>query len=204
MHVAVFNGSPRKNGNTSILLGIVRRELEAAGVTTEEFRVGGKAVRGCIACMKCFEKQDGQCIQTGDPMNEWIAAMHKADGVILGSPTYFANVSTEMKALIDRAGMVSIANGGALRMKVGAPVVAVRRGGAQQVYNGLMAFFGIAEMVVPCSSYWNVGIGLAPGDVNGDEEGIRTMVNLGRNMAHVLKCLKSGPEAPALLKGGEV
>ena len=184
--VAAFNASPRKNGNTTRLIARVCAELEAEGIAVTHVRLGGSKVRGCIACGKCREKELGQCSFDDDPVNGWIAEMKKADGILLGSPTYFANVTTEMKAFIDRAGFSALSS---LYRKVGAPVVAVRRGGAMQVYNALMTFFGISQMIVPCSSYWNMGIGLHPGDVENDAEGMETMANLGKNMAWVLKKL---------------
>lgn len=187
MRVVAFNASPKKNGNTSRLLRVVLHELEKEGIEGETVHIGATRIRGCIACQKCFERRDRRCIQTDDPVNEWMEHMWNADGILLGSPTYFANVTTEMKALIDRSGFVALANGGLLARKVGAPVIAVRRGGAMQVYGALMAFFGISQMIVPCSSYWNFGLGLKPGDVEQDAEGIRTMENLGKNMAFVMR-----------------
>ena len=186
--VVGFNGSPRKDGNTARMIRRVFARLEAAGIRTQEIQIGGNKVRGCIACGMCHKKNLGHCVFDDDPMNGWIEAMKAADGVILGSPTYFANVSTEMKALIDRGGFSAMH---LMRRKVGAPVVAVRRGGAIQVYNAMMAFFGISQMIVPCSSYWNMGFGLNPGEVENDAEGLRTMDNLGDNMAFVLQKLKS-------------
>ncbi len=186
--VVGFNGSPRKDGNTARMIRRVFARLEAAGIRTQEIQIGGSKVRGCIACGMCHKKNLGHCVFDDDPMNGWIEAMKAADGVILGSPTYFANVSTEMKALIDRGGFSAMH---LMRRKVGAPVVAVRRGGAIQVYNAMMAFFGISQMIVPCSSYWNMGFGLNPGEVENDAEGLRTMDNLGDNMAFVLQKLKS-------------
>ena len=186
--VVGFNGSPRKDGNTARMIRRVFARLEAAGIQTQEIQIGGNKVRGCIACGMCHKKNLGHCVFDDDPMNGWIEAMKGADGIILGSPTYFANVSTEMKALIDRGGFSAMH---LMRRKVGAPVVAVRRGGAIQVYNAMMAFFGISQMIVPCSSYWNMGFGLNPGEVESDAEGLRTMDNLGDNMAFVLQKLKS-------------
>ncbi len=186
LSVVAFNGSPRKNGNTSQLIAHVFATLEQEGITTKEVQIGGNKVRGCIGCGKCRSRSLGQCIFTDDPINDWIAEMKEADGIILASPTYFANVTTEMKALIDRGGFSAR---DALARKVGAPVVAVRRGGAMQVYNALMTFFGISHMIVPGSSYWNMGIGLHAGDVQDDAEGIDTMRNLGTNMAWLLKKL---------------
>lgn len=189
MKVVAFNGSPRKNGNTHILVQTLFEPLREAGFDCEEIKVGGIAVHGCKACGACSEVK-GQCIQKDDPMNEWINIMREADAIILASPTYFANVTTEMKALIDRSGYVLLKAGGLLRRKVGAPVVAQRRCGAIQVYNALMAFYGINEMVVPMSSYWNMGFGGSEGDVVNDNEGLATMKNLGINMAWVLNNLK--------------
>lgn len=186
LSVVAFNGSPRPNGNTSRMIRTVFTELEVAGIAVKEIHMGGKKVRGCIACNQCHNKKLERCIFSDDPMNEWIEAMKGADGIILASPTYFANVTTEMKAFIDRAGYSCF---GLLQRKVGAPVVVARRGGAMQVYNALMAFFGIAQMVVPMSSYWNMGYGLNPGDVAEDAEGMATMKNLGTNMAWLMQKL---------------
>ncbi len=187
MKVIAFNGSARKKGNTRQLIDIVLARLENEGMETELISLGGKELRGCIACMKCLKNQDKQCIQTKDNLNLYIEKMLEADAIILGSPTYFANVSAEMKALIDRAGMVAKTNGDMLSRKVGGAVVAVRRGGAHQVFSALNAFFLIGQMIVPGSCYWNMGIGLNPGEVTDDAEGIRTMELLGDNMAWLLK-----------------
>jgi multimeric flavodoxin WrbA len=188
MQLVAFNGSPRNKGNTHHMLKRLFGPLEAAGIDCEAIRIGGTAVRGCLACGKCFE-HPGRCAQTEDPMNEWIGRMLAADAVILASPTYFANVTTEMKALIDRAGFSCVGKK-LLARKPGAPVVVARRGGAMQVYNALMAFFGINEMIVPMSSYWNMGYGLAPGTVQEDAEGMRTMEKLGEQMAWLMQKLR--------------
>jgi len=189
MKVIAFNGSPRKEGNTANLIKKVFAELINEGIETELVQLCGKPVRGCTACFQCMENQDRRCVVKGDIVNECIEKMLAADGIILGSPTYFANVTAEMKALIDRAGFVAKVNGDILQRKVGAAVVAVRRGGANHVFNSLNHFFFINQMMVPGSSYWNFGIGLQPGDVDTDEEGTTTMQNLGKNMAWLLKKL---------------
>jgi multimeric flavodoxin WrbA len=162
--------------------------LEEAGIACEEIRIGGTAVRGCLACGECLG-HPGRCAQTTDPMNEWIERMLGAQGIVLASPTYFANVTTEMKALIDRAGFACTGKK-LLSRKAGAPVVVARRGGAMQVYNALTAFFGINEMVVPMSSYWNMGYGLGPGDVANDAEGLATMTRLGEQLAWLMRKLR--------------
>ena len=190
MKVVAFNGSARKDGNTAILIGHVFRVLETKGIETELIQLAGSRIHGCIACMKCFKNKDQRCSVKDDNANDCIEKMLGADGIILGSPTYFANVSTEMKALIDRAGMVSRANNDMLARKVGAAVVAVRRAGSIHVFNSINHFFFIGQMIVPGSSYWNVAMGREKGEVEKDEEGIQTMKDLGRNMAWLLKKLK--------------
>jgi len=187
MRVVAFNGSPRQGGNTAQLLEVVLREFGQAGIETELVELAGTHPHGCTACMECFSRKDKQCAVTSDPMNEWIAKMDAADGLVLGSPTYFADVTTEMKALMDRAGYVGRANGGMFRRKVGAAVVVARRAGAIHAFDTINHFFLINEMIVPGSSYWNLGYGRAPGEVQQDDEGLRTMQVLGRNMAWLLQ-----------------
>ena len=189
MKVVAFNGSPRKEGNTYLLIQRVFEELKKGGIETEYVHIGGKPLRGCTACFKCVEKKDKRCVLPDDGLNDYVEKMAGAEGIILASPVYFSNVTAEMKALIDRVGFVSIANGGLLKRKVGAAVVAVRRAGATIVYSDLNFFFGIHGMIVPGSSYWNLGIGRSPGDVLKDEEGLKTMETLGQNMAWLLKKL---------------
>jgi len=187
MKVVAFNGSARKDGNTAILIREVFAELEAESIETEMIQLAGKTIHGCIACGKCFEKKNQRCVVDNDFANECIEKMVQADGLILASPTYFADVSTEMKALIDRAGFVARANQDMLKRKIGAAVVAVRRAGALHVFDTMNHFFLIGQMIIVGSSYWNLGIGLARGDVEKDKEGIETMRTLGKNMAWLLK-----------------
>jgi multimeric flavodoxin WrbA len=189
MKVVAFSGSARKNGNTAILVNHVFRELENEGIRTELFQLAGKKIRGCIACYKCFEKKNRRCSVEKDVVNDCIPMMLEAEGIILASPTYFSDVSSEMKALIDRAGMVSRANEDMLKRKVGAAVAVHRRGGAIHSFDTMNHFFFIGQMIVPGSSYWNFGVGRDIGDVEKDEEGIQTMKQLGQNMAWVLKKL---------------
>ena len=187
MRVIAFNGSAQKEGNTYILLNTVLNELKAEGIGTEMYHLTGKPIQGCIACFKCQENKNKRCVIDKDIVNECIQKMLEADGILLGSPTYFADLSAGMKALIERCGMVTRVNGDLLKRKVGAGVVAVRRAGATNVFNSLNFFFLISQMIVPGSSYWNLGIGRQPGEVNNDAEGLQTMKNLGKNMAWLLK-----------------
>jgi multimeric flavodoxin WrbA len=189
MKVVAFNGSARKDGNTALLLSTALEQVAAEGIETELFQLAGKPIQGCIACFQCFKNKDRRCAVTKDVVNECIARIEGASGILLGSPTYFADVSASMKALIERAGMVGRANPELLRRKVGAGVVAVRRAGAYQAFSSLNAFFLIGEMIVPGSSYWNIGRGREPGEVAGDDEGMQTMRTLGRNVAWLLRKL---------------
>jgi len=189
MKVVAFNGSPRKDGNTFHLIKRVFQALEGEGIETELVQVGGNLLHGCTACYQCGQNQDGRCVITTDPVNEWIAKMVEADGIILGSPTYFADVTPEIKALIDRAGFVTRSNGTLLRRKVGAAVIAVRRGGEIHPFDTINHFFMINEMIVPGSCYWNMGFGREKGEVEQDEEGMKTMTVLGETMAWLLKKL---------------
>ncbi len=191
MKVVAFNGSPRKDGNTATLIYRVLEELETNGIETEFFQLGGKEIRGCMACFKCMQNRDQRCANSKDILNECIEKMVTAQGIILGSPTYFSNVSTEIKALIDRAGLVAIANDYLLKRKVGAAVVAVRRAGATDVFDAINKLFFINQMIVPGSVYWNLGMGLEKGEVKADEEGMHTMKVLGENMAWLLKKIKA-------------
>ncbi len=191
MKVTAFNGSPRKDGNTARLINHVFAELEGQGIDTELVNITGRPVRGCTACMTCRENKDRRCVIDDDIINDCIEKMIESDGIILGSPTYFSDLTAEMKALIDRAGYVSRGNDHLLRRKVGAAVVAVRRAGGVHVFDSINHFFLINQMIVPGSVYWNIGIGGAVGDVEADEEGIKTMKTLGETMGWLLKKLSA-------------
>ena len=186
MKVVAVSGSARKGGNTTQLIEHVLEPLREAGIDCELIELAGKEVRGCTACLKCRELKDGQCHGRKDFGNDVIDALRDADGIILGSPTYFADVSAEMKAVIDRVGYVSLGNGGFFTRKPGAAVVAVRRAGAIHVFDTINHFFLINQMLIVGSSYWNVGIGREKGEIEGDAEGLRTMRRLGENMAWLL------------------
>jgi multimeric flavodoxin WrbA len=169
------------------LLSRVLEELSKEGIETELIQLAGKALQGCIACYKCSENKDRKCAVTKDHLNEYLAKMIEADGILLGSPVYFADATAGIKALIERCGMVSVANGGLLKRKVGAAVAAVRRAGAIRAFDTMNHLFQHGQMIVVGSSYWNVGIGRNPGQVKDDAEGLQTMETLGKNMAWLLK-----------------
>ena len=187
MKVIGINGSARKGGNTSIIIKAVFKELEKEGIETELVQLGGLPIRGCMACMKCYEKKNGKCIISNDVFNDILEKMVTADGIILGSPIYCADVSAEVKALLDRASLVSHANGGALlKHKVVSSVAAVRRSGALHAIDTMNHFFHLTEGYLVGASYWNMVHGLQPGDVEHDEEGMENMRVLGENMAWLL------------------
>lgn len=189
MKVLGINGSPRKGGNTEILIQTVFAELEKEGIETELVQIGGKLVHGCTACGKCREILDGRCHIKNEAINELIEKMVAADGIILGSPVYFADITTEMKALMDVSGYVTRGNGHLLKRKIGAAVIVARRGGSMHAFESLNNFFLINQMIIPGSSYWNLAFGKNKGEVVNDEEGIQTMRTLGENMAWLLKKL---------------
>jgi multimeric flavodoxin WrbA len=191
MKVVAFNGSARKDGNTAVLLKRVLKTLEAERVETELIQLSGQQIRGCTACRTCLETKNQRCIITEDNVNAYIQKIIEADGVILGSPTYFGMMSPEMKAFIDRAGFVARGNDDMFKFKVGAAVVAVRRAGGMTTFDAMNHLFLISQMIVPGSSYWNIGVGGKKGEVEADEEAMKTMDTLGRNMAWLLKKLNA-------------
>jgi multimeric flavodoxin WrbA len=186
-NVIAINGSPLRNGNTSILIGHIREELEREGISTEEVNLGGHVARGCTACMKCVENQDGHCVFDDDIINSCIDKMVEADGIILGSPVYFLDVTAEMKGLIDRAGFVAMANRDLFRRKVGVAVTVMRRAGAITTLNTMMNFMIYSGMIIPGKPV--TGVGSEVGAVQKDEEGIRRAHDTGNNMAWLLKAL---------------
>ncbi len=191
MKALAINGSPRKNGNTEYLLKKVLEPLGEAGIKTELIQIGGKEVRGCLACFECWKRKDSKCVNKKDAVNKCIEKMIEADAIILGSPTYFADMTSEMKALIDRAGMVARANGHLFARKIGAAVVANRRGGAVNVVDSINHMFLMSKMIIPGSTYWNFGVGLEKGDVAGDTEALENMKDLGETIAWLVKCFKA-------------
>jgi multimeric flavodoxin WrbA len=187
MRVVAFNGSPRENGNTTILLNTVLEELRKEGIETELVQLGKKPLKGCIACYKCFKNKNKKCAVDTDNLNDCVEKMMESEGILLGSPVYFSDVSATMKALIERSGMVARWNDEMFKRKVGAGVVAVRRAGSVHAFSSINHFFLIGQMIIPGSSYWNLAIGREAGEVSKDEEGIQTMKTLGQNMAWLLK-----------------
>ena len=187
MKVLAINSSARKDGNTAILLERVLKELRKEGIATELIQLAGQIIEPCKACWACGGQ--GNCVHRKDSFREIFGKMKAADGILLGSPVYSANISANMQALLERAAVVSDMNPGLLTHKVGAAVTAVRRGGALNAVDAMNDFFLNHEMIVVGSTYWNMAYGQLPGDVEKDAEGLANMENLGKNMAWLLKAL---------------
>lgn len=194
MKVVAFNGSPKPKGNTMFALAMVCKELEKNNIETEIITVGNKKISGCLACNICVKNKDEKCTQSADPVNDWIQKMKEADGILLGSPVHYASISGNMKSFLDRAFYVAGVNGGLLRHKVGASVIAVRRSGGLTAFHDMNSFFTYAEMMIPTSNYWNVIHGTVPGEVENDAEGVQIMEVLGKNMSYLMKLIEAGKD----------
>lgn len=191
MKVVAFNGSPKADGNTYQCLNMVAESLRKENIDVEIIHVGNKTIRGCMDCGTCIKNQNRKCV-IKDEVNTWIEKMQEADGILLGSPVYFGGINGTMKSFLDRAFFVSVVNGSLFRHKVGASITSVRRAGALPTFNDLNNYFTTSEMVIASSNYWNIAFGAAPGEVNKDPEGKQIMSILGKNMATLLKQLKTG------------
>lgn len=195
MKVVAINGSPRKKGNTAFALNTVLEVLEKEGIETQLLHIGKDPIRGCTSCYVCMQKQNRQCRYTDDCVNEYFDIMAGADGILLGSPVYYAGIAGGMKAFLDRIFFVAQANNGLFRLKVGAGVAAVRRAGSLLTVDQLHKYLGISEMLIPTSNYWNEIHGLEPGEAAKDDEGVQCMQVLGANMAWLLKLIEHGKAA---------
>lgn len=185
MKVVLINGSPHRKGNTFIALSEVAGALEKEGVQTEIIQLGIKAVQGCIACNKCAEL--GHCVFQDTLYNQVREALQEADGIVVGSPVYYAGPNGALCALLDR---VFYSCSELLAYKAGASVAVCRRGGASATFDRLNKYFTILNMPVVSSQYWNSVHGMRPGEAIEDAEGLQTMRMLGRNMAWLLKGVK--------------
>lgn len=187
MKVLLINGSPHKEGCTYTALREVAGALEKNGIETELFHIGAKPVYGCTACNKCFEL--GRCVLNDEAYNALLDRCIEADGLVIGTPVYFAGANGSLCALLDR---LFFSAGSRLRYKPGAAVVSCRRGGASAAFDRLNKYFTISQMPVVSSKYWNSVHGFEPSDVKKDLEGLQTMRALGANMAWLLKSIRAG------------
>jgi len=186
--ILAINGSPRHKGNTAQMLNTVLGVCKEAGYETDLFQAGGRSVKGCLACSSCFTKHPGKCV-TDDWIGELYIKMKEADAIILGSPTYFSDLTPEIKAIIDRCGYLARSEDNPLSRKIGAAVSAVRRAGGVHTLDSMQHFFLISDMVVVGSTYWNMSIARVIGDYEKDSEGVETMTRLGENIVWLLKSL---------------
>jgi len=193
MKVIAINGSPHDNGNTAQALQVLLGEVQKQGIVTELVTIGNKMIHGCIGCGKCREAQNGKCIAfPNDPVNELMPKLTAADAIVLGSPTYFAGVNGTMKSFLDRVFYVAFGNGGLFRLKYGASVVVLRRGGGTAAFDELNKFLQISEMTLASGCYWTAVHGRVPGEVQQDLEGLRVLRVQGRNLAYLLQLAEHG------------
>lgn len=193
MNVVLINGSPKKEGNTFQALSLILEELSKNEISGEIIHVGNKNIQGCLACRRCAENKNEKCV-INDEVNDCIQKMKHADGIIIGSPVYYASIAGTMKSFLDRAFYTSSANGNLFRHKVGASIAIARRSGEVAAFDHLNHYFSVSEMFIASSNYWSVIHGKDPGEVLKDEEGVQIMRVLSKNVAFLIKSLKSSPE----------
>lgn len=187
--ILLINGSPRSGGCTDTALSEVAAELERNGVETELIEIGKRPVAGCIACGGC--RKTGRCVFNDDAVNRISERLDEYDGIVVGSPVYYAGPSGQICAFLDR---LFYSNGGRMEGKIGAAVVSCRRGGASSAFDRLNKYFQISNMVVASSQYWNQVHGNSPEEVRQDIEGMQTMRTLGKNIAWLAKSMKTAGE----------
>ncbi len=200
MKVLLINGSPHKNGNTSEALAEVARTLEGEGIETETAWVGTKPIRGCIACMKCFENGNNRCVFDDDVVNRILEKAEGCDGLVVGTPVYYAGMNGALAATLQR---MFYAGGSLFAYKPAAGIAVARRTGASTSADQINKYFQINNMPVVSSCYWGVAYGRLPGEAVLDAEGMRTMRGVGRNMAWLLKCIEAGRETSICLPESE-
>ena len=192
MKVLLINGSPRANGNTAFALSQMAEVFAAEGIEAEIIQVGNKDIRGCIACYQC--KETGKCVFK-DLVNDVAPKFQEADGIVIGSPVYFASANGTLISFLDR---LFYSTGFDKRMKVGASIVVARRGGCSATFDELNKYFTISQMPIASGHYWNCIHGIAPGDAAQDAEGIVTMQNLAKNMIFLMRSIALGKDAYGL------
>ena len=189
MKVLIINGSPRADGNTSVALKEMETVFEKNGIETETIQVGMKEIRGCVACNYCFK--NGKCA-IDDIVNELAEKLDECDGLVVGSPVYYAAANSTLTALLDR--LFYSSSGTDKTMKVGASVAVCRRGGASATFDQLNKYFTISGMPLASSQYWNSVHGRAPGEAVQDDEGLQTMRTLAENMTFLMRSIQLGKE----------
>ena len=185
MKILAINGSPRHNGNTYQMINTLLDAFTKEGFETELFQAGGRTVQGCTHCNYCIESK-GYC-KFDDWISELFEKMNDADVIVLGSPTYFSNITPEIKGIIDRCGFLNRRRGFLLSRKIGVAVTSVRRAGGMPTLDAMQHFFLINDMIVPGSTYWNMTLSLEEGDYQNDKEGLETIKRLAENVIWLLK-----------------
>ena len=193
MKVLLINGSPHANGNTAFALEQMAAVFADEGIERETIQVGNQLIRGCQGCGACYKL--GKCVFQDDIVNETAEKLAKADGMVIGSPVYYASPNGTLISFLDR---LFYSNSADLRMKVGASIVCARRGGTTAAMDVLNKYFTISQMPVASSTYWNIIHGAKPGQAGEDAEGIRTMRNLAKNMAYMMKAFAAARDTVAL------
>lgn len=186
MKVVAINGSPRRNGNTEAMLKKVLETVQKYGIETKLIQVGGTNIHGCRGCWACKKLQNRKCAFNDDILNEILEDVYSADAIVLGTPSYFSDMTPELKAFIDRAGVIALGNGKIFKHKIGAAVIAQRRAGGSAIQATIHHMFLMSEMIIPGSSYWNLGFGKEKEEVLSDEEAMQNMENLGENIYWLL------------------
>lgn len=187
MKVIAINGSPHQKGNTYHSLHVMEEVFVDQEIEFEILNIGGRAIHGCIGCGKCKQMQNETCSLGADGVDEWLQTLKTADGIVLGSPVYYAGMTGTMKCFLDRVFYVAGVNGSLFARKIGASVAVMRRGGGIATFDSLNHYFSISEMPIASSTYWNTVHGGVPGEVLQDDEGMQTLKNLALNMVWLLK-----------------
>ncbi len=189
MRVLGISGSPRREGNTDILIHTALKVLEEEGLETEFLSLADRPIKPCVACQGCFSAEEIRCVQNDPAFEGIVEKFAAAEGILVGSPVYFGSATPQTMALLDRVGYVARRHPELLRRKVGAAIVVARRAGQNFTFAQLNYFFLISQMIVPGSTYWNVAVGREKGEVQNDAEGMETVRNLAKNMAWLMKKL---------------
>ena len=193
MKVIAVNGSPQTDGNTAQALQVLLGEVQKKGIETELVTIGSRMIHGCIGCGKCREFQNKSCIAfPQDAVNELLPKLIAADAIVFGSPTFFAGINGTMKSFLDRTFYVSAVNGGLFRLKFGAALVVLRRGGGTAAFDELNKYFQYSEMTIASGCYWSAAHGRIPGEIHQDLEGLRIIRTQGRNLAYLLQLAEYG------------
>lgn len=196
MRVVAINGSPKPNGNTFLALSKMKEQMEAAGIVFDIIHVGNAPLQGCVGCGTCARLKNEKCRYDQDLVNDAIQKLKEADGIVLASPVYFANIPGTMKSFLDRVFYVMSMNGGMLQHKVGASLCVLRRSGGVETFAALNHYLTYSQMLIPTSNYWNVIHGARPDEIMSDAEGMQIIEVLTNNMIYLMKLVAESTLTP--------